>query len=168
MALPTALYLIVFANQLKVGRTMIKGRPWIKLNRRVTGRTGFFLSRFLELIFVRRRMTVDTKVLCRAWELIHFLTLDLVTGLAGELHMRACKRKTGLVMEGRIRSDLPLHVLNIPAFRRMALGAGNRFKSFMERCRMRRLVTGLTGLGRYGFKEIAAQGIRCRFKAGAA
>lgn len=125
----------------------------------MAGRTGFFLSRFRELALVRRRMAVDAEVLGRARELIDLLALDLVTALAREFHVRARQRKTRLRVEGRIGGDLPLHTLNVPAVGRMALSADDALELLMEGFRVRRPMTGLTGLRRNRFKEIGTQGI---------
>lgn len=74
--------------------------------------------------------------------------------------MRSCQWEAGLRVKAWIRSDLPLHVLNIPAFCRVTLGTGYSLKAIMEFFGVRRLVTGFTGLGRNRFKEIGPQRVR--------
>lgn len=149
---------LVLAGQLEAGRIMVEERALIEGLRRVAGRAGFLERRFLELLLMRSLMAVHAEVLVGIGELILLLAVHDVAGLAIHALVLAGQGEARL----RVEVLVAAHADDIPAGRRMALGASHVLELLMERRRMRRLMTGLATLLRKVAEEVFPQGIRRR------
>lgn len=157
---PTRLHLLVLPNQLKSRRVVIKGRSWIKLYGRVTGRAGLLIGLRRKLLLMRTRMAVDAEFFLKVRELINFFTLNQMARLTAYLLMRPSQRESRLIMEGWVPHDLALSILNIPALRCMTCLARNILKPSMKLRRMNCFMTAFTGLLGYAFEKVQTQSVR--------